>query len=398
MSILASLIFLATALQAAAPAPASTAELQGPPRQAARPATLPIICYHRFGEESQSDELKISAKRLAEQLRWLKREGYQSITLKQARDFVEGRHEQLPAKPIILSVDDGYTSGWTVGGPVFKKYGFKAVYFVIADQVGATKTFLNWETLREIFAQGFEVQSHTCNHSNLGRPLRYRIPLEGGGHPEEFKEKFISKFETPLDYQTRLRNELESSRRKIEEKLEISVKSLAYPFGAFNPVVESYAVDAGYDMAMSVSGGVNIPGDNPLRLRRIIIVGHPTLASFQKKVMEQRLDADVEGLEEGSGFHPYELPHKVLIRMPAGRASEMPRAELQGGWVTLQKEEGEGAWSLTLRKEIKPGFYFCKIESGGGPSFAKDNYLFQIYRPGMQAHMVPLSPTSGITP
>jgi peptidoglycan/xylan/chitin deacetylase (PgdA/CDA1 family) len=362
------------------------------PAQPQHEFTLPIICYHRFGDEDGVDPLKISAQRLGEELRWLKKAGYQSIDLQQARQFIDGDANSLPAKPIILTVDDGYRSGWSVGGRLFRKYGFKAVYFIITEQVGLTKNFLNWEDLKDILSKGFEVQSHTEDHTNLGKPLSFKIPLEGEGQLEPFNVRHLNKFEKPLDYHTRLRAELEGSRKKLEEKLGITVKTLAYPFGAFNPVVGSYAVDAGYDLAMSVSGGVNVPGDDPMRVRRIILVGHPSLASFKKKVLEQRLDADLDGLEEGIGFFPEELPHTITIRLPEGRpVGEVPRAEIQGHWVSLTKAKGEDAWTTVLQKKMKPGFYFFKVESGDDNNFARDSYLFQIYRPGMHAYMQALT-------
>jgi len=357
--------------------------------------TLPVICYHRFGPEESSDPLKISAKRLAEELRWLKKEGYQSITTQQALDFVDGKGDSLPAKPIILSVDDGYRSGWSVGGPIFKRYGFKAVYFIITDQVGVSKNFLNWDDLKEILAEGFEVQSHTMDHTNLGKPLSFKIPIDGEVHPEEFSEKHVTKFEMPLDYHTRLRTELEGSREKLDEMLGETVTTLAYPFGAFNPVVESYAVDSGYNLIMTVSGGVNIPGDDPHRLRRIILVGHPTLESFKKKVLEKRLLAKIQGLEEGIGIFSDQLPHKITITMPPDRdPNEVPRGDIQGHWINLKPGAAPSTWVATLEKKMKPGFYFFKVEVGSGATFARDSYLFEIYRPGMRNYMIPLSPTS----
>lgn len=382
------------------------AALLGPPQVkaeglsgTARELTLPIVCYHRFGEEDGEDSLKISPRRLAEELRWLKKNGYQSLTIDQVRKFMDGDVEGLPEKPVMLSIDDGYRSGWTVGGPIFKKYGFKAVYFIISDQVGASKNFLSWEDLAEINREGFEVESHTMDHTNLGKPLAFKIPIESDGGLADFREKHVSKFEKPMDYHTRLRTEMEGSRKKLEEKLGISVKALAYPFGAFNPTVESYAVDAGYSVIMSVSGGVNIPGDDPNRVRRIIIVGHPSLTSFKKKILEQRLEAELDGLDEGVGFHPDELPHKISIRLPDGRnPSEAPRAEIQGRWITLKKEKDDAVWTTVLEKKMKPGFYFFKVEAGEGRDFARDSYLFQIYRGGMHAYMTPLSPAASTTP
>src|SRR5258708_7404734 len=141
-------LFLALSLQAWGAGPvaqglSATAALQK--AALAPPHTLPVICYHRFGEEDDFDQLKISAKRFAQELSWLKKAGYQSVSLEEARDFLEGRGDSLPAHPILLTVDDGYRSGWTVAGPVLKRYGFKMVYFLISSQVDAGKNFLNWD-------------------------------------------------------------------------------------------------------------------------------------------------------------------------------------------------------------------------------------------------------------
>ena len=67
---------------------------------------------------------------------------------------------------------------------------------------------------------------------------------------------------------------------------------------------------------------------------------------------------------------------------------------MQGRWIPLKKEEGGDAWSTTLPKKMKSGFYFFKVEAGEGSRFARDSYLFQIYRPGMRAYMQPLTTTT----
>jgi peptidoglycan/xylan/chitin deacetylase (PgdA/CDA1 family) len=387
-------VILAPRLQASESSPSSlSGAAKALSSSASLPTELPVICYHRFGPEEKSDPLKIAPKRLAEQLRWLRHQGYESVNCAQVLAFMQGHLEGLPAKPILLSVDDGYRSGWSVGGPIFNRYGFKAVYFIITDQVGASKNFLNWDDLQDILAHGFEVQSHTMDHTNLGKPVSFKIPVGSDENLEEDTGSRVTKYEMPIDYHTRLRSELEGSRKVLEEKLGITITTLAYPFGAYNPVVQSYAQASGYQLILTVSGGLNLPGDDPLRARRIILVGHPTLASFIRRVTEKRLKAIASGIDEGVGFFPEQLPHTITIRLPSPWGpSVVPRADIGGRWIPLTQEAGTPVWDAVLGKKMRPGFYFFKIEAGDGLSLARDSYLFEIYRPNMHPYMVTLSP------
>lgn len=322
--------------------------------------TLPVICYHRFGEEDDFDELKISGRRFAAELAWLKKAGYQSISLQQARDFFNGKIAGMPAHPIILSMDDGYRSTWKTAGPILKRYGFKAVYFLISSQVGAGKNFLTWADVRELVDEGHEVGSHSVRHSNLAKP---------------------GKSEGPQAYQKRLAMELNDSKKALEGKLGFAVNSLAYPLGAYNPYVEAAARQAGYDLIFTVTASVNVAGDSPLRVHRFIIMSHPSLESFKKKVTEQRLQAGIEGVTEGGGIYAKELPRQIVLHMPAALDPEKaPRVELQGNSMDLTAGGTPGTWSLTLPKKMKPAFYYLRIEADKGRQTRRDSYLFQVYQ------------------
>jgi peptidoglycan/xylan/chitin deacetylase (PgdA/CDA1 family) len=321
--------------------------------------TLPVICYHRFGSEDDFDELKISGRRFGQELAWLKKAGYETISLQQASDFFSGKFEGLPEHPIILSMDDGYRSTWKIAGPLLKRYGFKAVYFLISSQVGAGKNFLTWADVRELLAAGHEVGSHSVKHSNLAKPGRN---------------------EGPVAYAQRLRREVVESKKILQEKLGLPVRSLAYPLGAYNPTVEAVAVKAGYDLIFTVTAAANLSTEDPHRIHRFIIMSHPSLESFKKKVSEQRLQAPLEGLSEGVGFYARELPRELLLKAPPGwDPQDSPRVELQGERMELARDEERGGWSFSLKKKMKPGFYFLKIEAGQSKLLRHDSYLFQIY-------------------
>ncbi len=338
------------------------------PLKPAKP-TLPVICYHRFGPGEEKDTLRISAKRLGDQLHWLKSNGYQSVSLNQAEAFLRGAHEGLPAKPVILSIDDGYRNGWTVGKPLFEKYGFKAVYFVTTDQIGVNKNWLSWQDLRDILAAGHEVGSHTVKHSNLAWPRRS---------------------ESAEAYRERVESELRKSKQRLESHLGISMTALAYPFGAYNEYVETRARAAGYQLMFSVSGDSNALGAPLGRLRRLLIIKAPRLASFARQVAAQPSGISLQGLEEGQGFYRRAFPLSVTLNASPQWNGQEPKAEWKGAFLPMTRlVTADGAsWVTVIPKGQVPGIYAFKVQVGEGKEAKREAYVCQIYRSGWKSYFL----------
>lgn len=98
------------------------------------------------------------------------------------------------------------------------------------EQLGAG-LFLPWDELRSWSDRGIAIGSHTETHPSLGR-----LPAN------------------------RQREELESSKARLEGQLGISIDTLAYPFGtpdACPPETQALAREAGYRCAFAFDGGAN---------------------------------------------------------------------------------------------------------------------------------------------
>ena len=138
---------------------------------------VPILCYHNLGEQAKG-RLVLAASRFQEQMRYLKANGYRVISLREFVEFTRlGR--QLPQRSVVLTFDDGYKSFKQYAYPVLKELGFAATLFVYTDYVGAGRNALSWPDLRDLQAEGFEVEAHSKTHSDLrrapgriGRPAR----------------------------------------------------------------------------------------------------------------------------------------------------------------------------------------------------------------------------------
>jgi peptidoglycan/xylan/chitin deacetylase (PgdA/CDA1 family) len=211
---------------------------------APRTLRVPILMYHRIDVRNPSlpsitQRLTVDPLDFAAEMRWLKRSGYHTLTQEQLFSaLVKGG--RLPARPVVITFDDGYRNVFLNAAPVLERLHMHAIAYVITGRVsGPDPSFLTWKQLRALERQGVEIGSHTVNHT----------PLSAVGD-------------------ARARRELVDSRRALERYLHHPVPWLAYPYGAVNARVVGLARTAGYLAAMTTRGGSIQDGNSPLELRR----------------------------------------------------------------------------------------------------------------------------------
>lgn len=216
--------------------------------------TVPILCYHRFG--NGGGKMAISAAAFAQQLDWLARNDYRVIPLGQLGAFLEGRLA-LPKRSVVITIDDGYESVHRIALPLLRKYDFSATLFVYTDFIGAADA-LSWSQLQDLTASGLiDVQAHSKSHHNL---------IES----------------TTLEAETRLPRDL------LEKRLGKPVQHFAYPYGDANQAVLDALTRQRYQMGLTVNPGGNAFFAQPLMLRRTMIYGDQDLASFKLKLQTAR--------------------------------------------------------------------------------------------------------------
>jgi peptidoglycan/xylan/chitin deacetylase (PgdA/CDA1 family) len=179
-------------------------------------------------------------------MRYLRENGYHVITAEELMAFLEYR-QGLPKKSVLITMDDGYRSVYNIAYPILKEFGYTATLFVYTSFVGVSKMAITWNQLKEMKADGFMIGSHTIFHSDLTRAKE--------GEPES-------------EFMARIKEELEGSKKILDQKLEQNTFFLAYPFGYYDQRSIQMARKAGYKVAMSVRRGGNPFFANPLILRR----------------------------------------------------------------------------------------------------------------------------------
>ncbi len=221
---------------------------------------VPILCYHKFDEKTDS-KLNISAKAFDAQMKYLKNHNFNVISLKGFLNFIEYK-KQIPKKSVVITIDDGFKSGFNVAFPILSKYGFKAVYFVYINYIGISKRAITWQDLKKLKKRGYEIGSHTISHDDLTEKL------DG---------------ESSENYDKRIKKEIFISKKILDEKLYQDTQFFSLPYGKSNPEVTKLIKSAGYKISVTVKRGSNPFYCDPFHLNRNMILDN-NLKKFADKL------------------------------------------------------------------------------------------------------------------
>jgi len=85
---------------------------------------------------------------------------------KEGDDNSNNNNNENKNKFVILVFDRGYKSIFTTAKPILDKYGFKASIFIACDYIDS-KSGMNWNQVRELYNNGYDIQSHGLEHTRL---------------------------------------------------------------------------------------------------------------------------------------------------------------------------------------------------------------------------------------
>jgi peptidoglycan/xylan/chitin deacetylase (PgdA/CDA1 family) len=161
----------------------------------------------------------------------------------------------------VITFDDGDKSIYRYAFPILKKYGVRAVVFLIVDYIGkddywdmaligGRSPHLSWDEIHEMREWGIEFGSHTMSHRNLTK-----LP------------------------QAEVEYELRESKRTLEQRLG-HVDCLSYPFNRANCDVVRQVQRAGYRYGF---GG---QGQSELLLKKEAVHITDNVRSLSTKIRE----------------------------------------------------------------------------------------------------------------
>ena len=204
---------------------------------------IPILLYHHISDKTTDlPDLTLSSKAFERQIRKLSWAGFETISVAQLLDYMSGKKVNLPEKPVFISFDDGYADNYSYAFPILQKYKFKATIFMVGVNINAPDR-LSAQEMREMSAAGFDFGSHSVTHSDLTK-------LSPGAVGQE----------------------IQSSKKAIEEVIGKEVRIFSYPYGFYNVAAWEQTDFAGLEGAVTVLSGLSKRGyDNIYLMRRVPI-------------------------------------------------------------------------------------------------------------------------------
>jgi peptidoglycan/xylan/chitin deacetylase (PgdA/CDA1 family) len=210
---------------------------------------VPVLMFHHVSPTARNF-IAITPTVFDRDMKWLSSNGYHAVSIAQLTDFVQ-TGKRLPAKPVLITFDDGRMNQYTYAVPILRRYGFTATFFVVKKWVvSSSSSFMHTAELRKLAADGFDIESHSANHTML-----YAKPLLGDKGYTTFK--------------ARLWGETYGMRVWLQALTGKPVTALAYPGGGHDKYTPRLTADAGYALAFTTDQGfVTYKGPSPMLLPR----------------------------------------------------------------------------------------------------------------------------------
>ena len=168
---------------------------------------IPVLSYHSISNDRSI--VSLSTNNFEKQISFLKKLGYTAINFDEI--------DQNKNNQIIITFDDGYKDILINALPILSKYNFKATCFFVTNLIGKNnnwdiknekfenKKLMSPDEIKKWYLSGMGVQSHSHNHKDLTKLSTKEII-----------------------------NELEYSKKYIQNEFNIVSNVFCYPFGKVN--------------------------------------------------------------------------------------------------------------------------------------------------------------------
>ena len=273
-----------------------------------RMGQLVVLSYHRLGApvadfEFDCDVFGPTAEVFYEQMKWISKN---ATAISEAELLAAHQSKsQLPKRAVLITFDDAYIDQLKIGLPVLKGLGIPALYFIspglidsgslgfwdviaravrlthlprlklkdfhieLSDRSSAARKLTSWvkdqpgaetchlvadiERLLEVKpAEKNQMMNELMNWEEIEQLLTEgrECGISVGSHG--YSHRLLGKL-APADQNF----ELSSSKQRLEQRLRIPIRSLAYPAGSFSEHTAALAQANGYEAIFSFESGFN---------------------------------------------------------------------------------------------------------------------------------------------
>ncbi|WP_321797770.1 polysaccharide deacetylase family protein [Caballeronia sp. J97] len=228
---------------------------------------VPVLMYHHVS--TSPGMITVRPDHFAAQMDYLASAGYRTIGSAQLAAFLGG--EDVPAKSLVITFDDGYLDNWVHAHPVLKRHDFTALCFLVSSWPGeggvrpnasyglsglprlldhhagecaiddgrADDVILRWSEIEAMRDAGtFEFHSHTHTHVRWDQAT---------GSPAEKRKG--------------LQDDLSAARTALRARLGEVSDHLCWPQGYYDDDYREVALNAGFRHFYTCHAGTNVGAD-----------------------------------------------------------------------------------------------------------------------------------------
>ncbi|MFJ4974440.1 polysaccharide deacetylase family protein [Streptomyces coeruleorubidus] len=224
---------------------------------------VPVFLYHSVSADPPSwiAPFTVSPRVFAEQLDLLADNGLEVVPLRRLVASLRGG-PPLPARPAVLTFDDGFADFHSTVAPLLAARGLPATLYVTTGALGGLSwppenasllppaPMLTWRQVRELDLL-VEIGGHTRAHPQLDA-----LPRQAA------------------------REEIEGCKARLEDTLGHRVDAFAYPHGYNDRAVRRLVEEAGWASATAVRYGFSSGADEVLRIARLMVRADTTRDRF----------------------------------------------------------------------------------------------------------------------
>ncbi len=219
---------------------------------------IPVLLYHSVAETPPAglDRWTLPGAAFDEQLRAIADTGAPLLTVSQLVERLRTRGP-FDRAPIVVTFDDGWAD-FAAAAELMARRGIPSTLYATVGYLDRPGGLTSRE-LQRVAAGGVEIGAHAVTHRRLDE-----LP------PGE------------------LRAEVHGARAALEDLLQATVRTFAYPHGNYSARTRQAVVDAGYESAAGVKHAFSHPADDVYAIARLMVT-------------RDMSTADVAGFLDGRG-------------------------------------------------------------------------------------------------
>ncbi len=224
-------------------------------------ATVPILMYHVIAPPPTGAPfpgLYVPEPEFAAQMHALRAAGWHAVTLDEVRaNWRDG--VRLPAKPIVITFDNGYHSQYADALPVLRRMDWAADENLQLTGLPPAQGGMTTGEVRALIRAGWELDTQGISHADL-------VTLDAA----------------------QLHAQVAGARRTLQHRYHVPVNWFCYPSGQYDPTVVAAVKAAGFVGSTTVVPGWAQPADSPDALPRLRVLGGTTPAGLLAQIASAR--------------------------------------------------------------------------------------------------------------